>query len=173
MSKGNEKYEFDYKNGFTVYHFVNGRRTEAMEFSTLQSPMDVINKRSEAKIREYEFDSQGKLYKVKYLSKFGNFYLPFYIGSEGKEEIANTSIYKKGTGWIDDVVYEASLVSKSTMFDILFSSDVYDIYQIDKIEAPEIGLFTTLTYENIEDYIGLMTNLTEGYVVVYGIGVVK
>ena len=132
MSKGNEKYEFDYKNGFTVYHFVNGRRTEAMEFSTLQSPMDVINKRSEAKIREYEFDSQGKLYKVKYLSKFGNFYLPFYIGSEGKEEIANTSIYKKGTGWIDDVVYEASLVSKSTMFDILFSSDVYDIYQIDK-----------------------------------------
>ncbi len=132
MSKGNEKYEFDYKNGFTVYHFVNGRRTKAMEFSTLQSPMDVINKRSEAKIREYEFDSQGKLYKVKYLSKFGNFYLPFYIGSEGKEEIANTSIYKKGTGWIDDVVYEASLVSKSTMFDILFSSDVYDIYQIDK-----------------------------------------
>ena len=132
MSKGNEKYEFDYKNGFTVYHFVNGRRTEAMEFSTLQSPMDVINKRSEAKIREYEFDSQGKLYKVKYLSKFGNFYLPFYIGSEGKEEIANTSIYKKGTDWIDDVVYEASLVSKSTMFDILFSSDVYDIYQIDK-----------------------------------------
>lgn len=48
-----------------------------------------------------------------------------------------------------------------------------NIYQIDKIEAPEIGLFTTLTYENVEDYIGLMTNLTEGYVVVYGIGVVK
>lgn len=47
------------------------------------------------------------------------------------------------------------------------------IYQIDKIEAPEVGLFTTLTYENVEDYIGLMTDLTEGYVVVYGIGVVK
>ena len=48
-----------------------------------------------------------------------------------------------------------------------------NIYQIDKIEAPEVGLFTTLTYENVEDYIGLMTDLTEGYVVVYGIGVVK
>lgn len=132
MSKGNERYDFDYKNVITAYHFVNGRRTEALEFGTLQSPMDVINKRSEAIIREYEFDSQGKLYKVKYLSKFGNYYLPFYIGSEGKEEISSTSIYKKGTGWIDDVVYEASLVSKSTMFDILFSSDVYDVYKIDK-----------------------------------------
>ncbi len=132
MSKGNERYDFDYKDVITAYHFVNGRRAETLEFSTLQSPMDVINKRNEAKIREYEFDSQGKLYKVKYLSKHGNYYLPFYIGSEGKEEISNTSIYKKGTGWVDDVVYEASLASKSTMFDILFSSDVYDIYQIDK-----------------------------------------
>lgn len=132
MSKGNERYEFDYRNGFLAYHFVNGRRTEALELGTFQSPMDVINRRSEAKIRQYEFDSQGILYKVKYLSKYGNYYLPFYIGSEGKEEIRSTSIYKKGTGWLDDVVYEASLVSKSTMFDILFSSDVYDIFQIDK-----------------------------------------
>ena len=48
-----------------------------------------------------------------------------------------------------------------------------NIYQIDKIEAPEIGLFTTLTYENVEDYIGIMTDISEGYVVIYGLGVIK
>ena len=132
MTKGNERYEFDFKDGITAYHFVNGRRTEALEFSSIQSPLDVVNRRSEAKIREYEFDPQGKLYRVKYLSKYGTYYLPFFIGTEGKEEMGNTSIYKKGTGWVDDVVIEASLESKSSLFDILFSSDVYAVYQIDK-----------------------------------------
>lgn len=132
MTKGNEKYEFDFKNGITAYHFVNGRRTEALEFNSFQSPMDVVNRRNEAKIREYQFDYEGKLYRVKYFSKYGTYYLPFRIGVEGKEEIGGTSIYKKGTGLVDDVVIEASLESKSSLFDMLFSSDVYVVYQIDK-----------------------------------------
>lgn len=133
MSKGNEKYEFEYKNGITAYHFVNGRRTEALEFGTFQSPMDVINKRNEAKIREYIFDHQGRLERVKYLSKNGNYYFSFYIDSDGNENIGySTSIYKKGTGYLDDVVVEASLIDKNSIFEMLFSSDVYAIYQIDK-----------------------------------------
>ncbi len=48
-----------------------------------------------------------------------------------------------------------------------------DIYQIDRISAPETGLFTTVSYENVKDYIGIMTNLTEGYVVIYGIGIIR
>ena len=130
MSKGNEKYEFDYKNGFIAYHFVNGRRTEALEFSIMQSPMDVINKRSEAKIREYVFDFQGKLYRVKYLSKFGNYYLPFDIGSEGREEIGSTSIYKKGTGIIDDVVIDIS--QQFNPLTVLFEGRVYEVFEIEK-----------------------------------------
>lgn len=129
MSKGNEKYEFDYLNGFTAYHFVNGRRIEALGFDNFRSPMDVINKRDEAKIREFEFDFRGKLYRVKYLSKFGNYYLPFDIGSEGREEIGSTSIYKKGTGWVDDVVVEAT--QQFNVFTVLFEGRVYDIYRIE------------------------------------------
>ena len=129
MSKGNEKYEFDYKNGFIAYHFVNGRRTEALEFSALRSPMDVINKRSDAKIREYEFDYQGKLYRVRYLSKLGNYYVPFDIGSEGREEIGSTSIYKKGTGWVDDVVIKAS--QQFNVLSVWFEGRVYNVYEIE------------------------------------------
>lgn len=130
MSKGNEKYEFDYKNGFIAYHFVNGRRTEALEFNIMQSPMDVINKRSEAKIKEYVFDFQGKLYRVKYLSKFGNYYLPFDVGSEGREEIGSTSIYKKGTGIIDDVVIDIS--QQFNPLTVLFEGRVYEVFEIEK-----------------------------------------
>ena len=132
MSKGNEKYLFEYTNEFIAYHFVDGRRIEALEFSTFQSPMDVINKRSEAKIREYEYDYQGRLNSVKYLSMFGNYYLRFGIGPEGKEILGSPSIYKKGSGFIDDVVVETAMVEKSSLFDMLFSSDIYAVYQIDK-----------------------------------------
>ena len=130
MTKGNERYEFDFKNGITAYHFVNGRRTEALEFSSFQSPMDVVNRRSEAKIKEYEFDYEGKLYRVKYLSKYGTYYLPFRIGSEGKEEIGNASIYKKGTGWVDDVVVEAT--QQFNVLTVLFEGKVYDVYEVEK-----------------------------------------
>ena len=129
MSKGNERYDFEYKNVITAYHFVNGRRTEALEFSTFQSPMDVINKRSEAKIKEYEFDYEGKLTRVKYLSTLGNYYLPFHIGNEGREEIGSTSIYKKSTGLFDDVVVDVT--QQLNVLTVLFEGKIYDVFEIE------------------------------------------
>lgn len=50
MKKGNENYEFDYRNGFLAYHFVNGRRIEAIELDDFSSPMDFIKNRFNANI---------------------------------------------------------------------------------------------------------------------------
>jgi hypothetical protein len=48
--------------------------------------------------------------------------------------------------------------------------------KIDKLGeavAPEVGLFSTVTYKDVGDYLGIMTDLTKGYVVIYGIGILK
>lgn len=129
MSKGTEKYEFDYKNGCIAYHYVDGRRKEALEFNMFQSPMDVINKRDEAKIREYEFDHRGRLFQVKYLSKYGNYYLPFDIGSDGTEIIGSTAIYKKGTGLFDDVIIDVS--QQFNVLTIWVEGKVYDVFEVE------------------------------------------
>lgn len=48
--------------------------------------------------------------------------------------------------------------------------------KIDKLGeavAPEVGLFSTVTYKDVGDYLGIMTDLPKGYVVIYGIGILK
>ena len=39
--------------------------------------------------------------------------------------------------------------------------------------APKIGLFTTVTYQNVGNYLGIMAALPKGHVVIYGIGILK
>lgn len=48
-----------------------------------------------------------------------------------------------------------------------------NISKLGDTTAPKIGLFTTVTYENVGNYLGIMADLPKGHLVIYGIGILK
>ncbi len=48
-----------------------------------------------------------------------------------------------------------------------------NIDKLGEAVAPKTGLFSTVAYEDFGDYLGIMTDLAKGYVVIYGIGILK
>ena len=48
-----------------------------------------------------------------------------------------------------------------------------EIREIAKEISPEVGLFTTVIYENVGNYLGILSSIKKGHVEIYGIGVLK
>lgn len=127
MKRGNDVYEFDYTDGFTAYHFVNGRRTEAIGFPRYSSPMDCINNRLLANIKEYKYNPQGVLSYVRYYSRGkGDLYFDVHIENGYEDYTCTGGIYKKGTGYVDDKIVDIDYDP--------FYSFFYSIYHINEID---------------------------------------
>lgn len=153
ICKGDERYEFDFSNGFTAYHFVNGRRTEGLVFNTLEELLNVRNDYSSAKVMEYIFDHQGVLDAVKYPSKNKEYYMTISIGSNGKEDISSIhGIYKTDSGFIDDKIVSVEL--DISIFNSLFG-DYFTVYEIDTSTGDKVKV-AYLSASELKSY--LLTN---------------
>lgn len=157
MKSGNELYEFDYRNGFLAYHYVNGRRTEAIEIEEFSSPMDFINNRSRANIKEYNYTPRGELSYERYLSRGdGSCYFDVYFFDNGYENYDGICVKKKGTGFLDDIVVD--VVKEYVLpdfLDVIFGGggyDIFHVYEIDK-RTGEKKEVATLKYKELKNYL--------------------
>ena len=85
MTRGGDCYEFDYSNK-VITHFVNNKRTESLYYDDeLDDPRIWDVRHTGAKVSEYEFGTNGGLWRVKYWSRNGKLYMPVTINDEGNE----------------------------------------------------------------------------------------
>ena len=85
MTRGGDCYEFDYANR-VITHFVNNKRTESLYYDDdLDDPRIWDVRHTGAKVAEYEFGTNGGLWRIKYWSRNGKLYMPVTINDEGDE----------------------------------------------------------------------------------------
>lgn len=85
MSRGSDRYEFDYANR-VINHFENNKRTESLYYDNdLDDPRIWDVGHTGAKVKEYEYGNLGGLWRVKYWSRYGDIYMPLTINEKGKE----------------------------------------------------------------------------------------
>lgn len=153
MSKGNERYDFEYKEQkFMAHHFVNGRRTETLEFTKPPiDPMRCINDRYSARIqiKEYRYNSEGILSSIRYYRR-GNYDVYLDIDQTGNIFTSYCDgVYTKGSGFIDDKI--ADVEHESFLF---FES--YIVYDIDKSTGTKKQVASFSNKTDLTDY--LLTN---------------
>ena len=88
MSRGNDRYEFDYANK-VITHYENNKRTESLYYDEdLDDPRIWDVEHIGAKVKEYEYGNLGGLWRVKYWGKYGDIYMPLTINEKGEENRA-------------------------------------------------------------------------------------
>ena len=131
MTRGGDRYEFDYANR-VVTHFVNNKRTESLYYDNdLDDPRIWDVRHTGAKVAEYEFGTNGGLWRIKYWSRNGRLYMPVTINDEGNEN-RPWEVYRVETNSYNDT--KVVKIEKDYGHD----NDTYFILELDETT----GLYT-------------------------------
>ena len=150
MSRGNDRYEFDYANKI-ITHYENNKRTESLYYDEdLDDPRIWDVEHKGAKVVQYRMDSYGVLSTLVFFSKSGSLYMEIPLNDKG-EEIRVTGVYKianEGRYFDEKIVDVTNDVLGYTKDD-----SVYSVYEIDALTGTKRKVNTIIGDDNLKYYI--------------------